>query len=131
MFSASPGGRLDEARIDLEAVRAGLHLLRSSKELADETIRMTGHLIAVNHSRRSFSVREASATEGRKRPRRISGKFDSTVEIDGVASGETVLYRFVIVRESQAAEFDADTIRYNDRMTEMERISPEPLDDGK
>lgn len=122
-ITASPGGRVRHVEVPLNSVRSGLQMLRASRDLESENILLTGYLIAINHAKRTFGVREARATGSRKKPRRFSGKFEPTIEIEGVASGQTVLYRFAILRESQVSDFDETDVKFVHRMMEMTLVS--------
>lgn len=126
LSSASPSGGMRSTSLSLDRVRGGLQILRASSELEGEILHVTGYLMAINHPKRTFSVRESAPTGNRKRPRRVSGKFDPSINIEGIASGQTVLYQFSILRESEAADFDETEIKYSHRMLEMSLVTGEP-----
>jgi hypothetical protein len=123
LFSASPAGTVATTALPLDGVRGGLAILRSSKELDNETLHVVGYLIALNHAKRTFGVRESGPTGTRKRPRSITGKFDPDIDVEGVASGQTVLYRFTILRESEVTEFDDSEVKHSHRMLDMTLLS--------
>jgi hypothetical protein len=78
--------------------------------------------MAINHIKRTFAIVEAEPTGRRKHPRTISGRFDAELlpELDGMATGGSATYRFVIVVEQDVPEFPDAKPRSRYR---MERVT--------
>lgn len=122
LISTSPTGQTTSAEVSKQQVRAGLVLLRASSDSDSEEIRVRGHLIALNHRRRTFGVRESEPTGQRKRARSFSGKLDASIDIEGIPSGETILYDFVILQETELADFDEASKVVKNRMLRLTRV---------
>lgn len=123
LIAATPEGSVRNSSVPLPRIRAGLGVMRNSTQAESEELHLNGYLIGLNHTRRTFSVHEQSPTGARKKKRRFTGKFDSTVDIEGVASGETVLYKITLWRESAIAEFDEQEVRHSYRLTDLSLLS--------
>ncbi len=125
-IAAPPSGPLIRRRLPLSRIRAALRVIRESKMLPDDELTFDGHLEGINHTRRTFSVRRvpAAGVSARKKKGKVyAGKFDPDVDIEGLASGLTILYRFNIVREAEESEFGVQT--YKNRITNLTRLTQE------
>ena len=132
MVSAVPGQPLRETRVSLGAIRNGLHVLRARKELAPQRWLVVGHLMAINHIKRTFAIVETEPTGRRKHPRTISGRFDAELlpELDGMATGQSATYRFAIVVEQDVPEFPDAKPRSRYRMEKVSQADASDLRGG-
>lgn len=123
MVTAFPSGTVRDAAATLEAIRAGLGVLRSQPDGDVEIIQLRCNLIGLNHVRRTFSVRETGPTGGRKAPRRFSGKIDSSVNIEGVPSGESIEFDATISRERVRSDTGIGESTFKNRLTALNLVS--------
>ncbi len=116
IVDAKPNKPPRRVNVSLERVEGGLNILRATKDLEPETFDVVGYLISINHERGRFGIREERATGGRKHARRMSGRIASTIRNDLVATGRSVVYRFVI-QEEQSVPTHQDGIKPRARRT--------------
>ena len=96
--------------------------------LPSERFQVRAHLIAINHERRTFGIKEVAATESRKKPRSFRGSFDSALlpVVDGLAAGPSTAYSITLLKEQEAPKFADANPRSRYRMEEIKAYAETP-----
>lgn len=129
LINARPSGEVTSVAVSVDRVRESLDVLRWRTDLPTETLNIVGQLMALNFLRQTFSVVEAEATGGRKRPRRWNGSIDGELlpQIQGIRVGGTERYRCRILEEQEMSEFTDTPERPRYRLVGIRPLSPPSL----
>lgn len=107
VFNASPTGELAAVNVPVESARASIVALRAKTALKPRRLMVIGHLMAIDHLRRTFKIR--ALPTGRQRVgTQHRGIFDHEVArtVDGLATGTSTVYEFNLLVDREISEFD-------------------------
>lgn len=130
LFDARPAGVQRVTRLPLPSVKQSLEILRFRTELPSVRIPGFGHLVGIDHVRRTFKIKESRPTEGRKTARTFVGSIDAEIasRVEGLPAGLTTpTYRFEIIQDRELSEFDDGEGKKTYRLTAIDDVNQPPV----